>query len=115
MRIPAVLAVGYLLLTFTGCKPKAEPAAPPKPTVVGRWQVETGGTIEFRADGTGTNVTAAGVSREIKYRVVDEKTIEIMNAKGQVALHWIIESLTADQLTITVQEAGNRGIFRRIG
>jgi hypothetical protein len=107
MRAGWFVVLCWVAVGGSSCKAKA------KPTIVGKWQTESGSTIEFRADGTATSTSTTG-TREMKYRFVTDRQIEVSTVQGVIAGHWIIESLTADQVTASLQESGTRSTFRRI-
>ncbi len=78
----------------------------------GKWQRSDGGKLSSR-DGTAVTSSSTG-SREMKYRLIDDKTIETSTPQGIVASHLIIESLTADELTLRIRETGSSDTFRRV-
>jgi len=69
------------------------------PAVVGKWRTPTGGTIEFKADGSATMAGPTG-SREVQYRVVSERTIEISKPGGSATIRWQIVSLDGQELVV---------------
>ena len=84
-------------------KPEGPPAAPAAPAthpnVVGKWLTPTGGSIEFKADGSATMAGPAG-SREVRYKLPDERTIEIGRPGGPATIRWHVVSLGAQELVI---------------
>ena len=114
MNVKTICLIAALAaLVTTGCSrkpaPSADdrPAAPPalpapaaSPSVVGKWLTPTGGSIEFRADGSATMAGPAG-SREMRYRLPDERTIEISRPGGAATIRWQVVSLAAQELVVT--------------
>ncbi len=86
-----------------GGKPENPPAAPgvpaALPNVVGKWLTPTGGSIEFRPDGSATMGGPAG-SREVRYRLPDHRTIEISRPGGPATIRWQIISLGPQELVV---------------
>jgi hypothetical protein len=100
-----LLCVGVLLLA--SCKSKS------KLTIVGKWDSEKGGFVEFRPDGT-VLLSTSEKAREGKYKLADERTIELefQLSNGPFLVHWTIESITENQLTVNA-EGRNTAVFRR--
>src|SRR5262245_36409051 len=100
--IGLMIAAASALLTAS-CVPSGGADGPATlasiPAVVGKWRTPTGGTIEFKADG---NATMAGPSgaREVQYRVVSERTIEISKPGGSATIRWQIVSLDGQELVV---------------
>src|SRR5262245_35121302 len=69
------------------------------PSVVGKWLTPTGGSVEFRADGTALMAGPSG-SREVSYRLADEQTIEFSMPGGKATVQWKIVSLGAKEMVI---------------
>jgi hypothetical protein len=84
-------------------KPDAPPAAPAapavRPSVVGKWLTPTGGSIEFRANGEATMAGPKG-SREMRYRLLDDRVIEIGSPGAPAGIRWQVVSLGAQELVI---------------
>src|SRR5262245_59861047 len=102
IRVVVVVAVA-LLISSCSRKPLAKVAgkasAPANGTaatsganVVGKWLTPTGGSIEFKADGTATMAGPTG-SAELRYRLPDEHTIEMSKPGGKSPIRWEILSL----------------------
>ena len=70
------------------------------PSIVGKWLTPTGGSIEFKANGSATMAGPVG-SREVTYRLPDERTIEISRPGGTATVRWQVVSLGAQELVIT--------------
>jgi hypothetical protein len=66
---------------------------------VGKWLTPTGGSIEFKADGSATMAGPAG-SREVRYRLPDERTIEISRPGWTATIRWQIVSVGAQELVV---------------
>jgi len=105
MRITIALLLCGLMLLVPSCKSKA------KPSIIGKWESMVSGSVEFRTDGSATIVTSRG-ARQVKYRMVDETTIELFTPEGVVVAKWTILKLTADELVATNLE-GSQTTFRR--
>jgi len=79
--------------------PANETALAPCPSVVGKWLTPTGGSIEFKADGTATMAGPNGAA-ELRYRLPDEHTIEMSRPDRKATVRWEILSLGAQELII---------------
>jgi hypothetical protein len=82
------------------------------PALLGKWQQPDGGWFEFRA-GASLTVSNPKGAREVKYRLVDDKAIEISTAEGVPLMHLKIVSLEKDELVIANEE-GTRTTLRRV-
>lgn len=87
------LSVLSLIVAVASCSPAVNPK------VVGKWNTPTGGSIEFKADGTAIMAGAAG-SREVQYRQPDAQTIEFSRPDGNAAIRWKLKSVSETELVI---------------
>jgi hypothetical protein len=71
----------------------------PAPLIIGKWLTPTGGSIEFKADGSATMAGPNG-SAELSYRLPNERTIEMTKPGGKSAIHWDILSVTAQEMVV---------------
>src|SRR5436190_19035506 len=93
MRTVSLMIGAAVALFVFSCSRK------PHPSVVGKWLTPTGGSIEFKADGSATMAGPAG-SREVRYRLPDERTIEISRPGGPATIRWQVISLGAQELVV---------------
>jgi hypothetical protein len=107
MRAGTFFLLCCVALAVASCRAKA------KPTIIGKWQGDFGDTVEFRADGTFT-LSGGEQSREGKYRMTDDKTIEWLTPDGKPGGQWAIVSLTQEDMVAMVPDTGKQGTFRRI-
>ncbi|MFO0811240.1 MAG: hypothetical protein U0746_21635 [Gemmataceae bacterium] len=108
MRTVLLLVVALASLSAASCK-KA------KPIIVGKWQEPAGGVFEFRSDGILVTTSATtGKTNQVKYRFVDETTIELTTLEGNVAGQLVIDSLTQTEVGLAFKDAGKRYLFRRV-
>ena len=125
MRTVGLIVVAVVAVFVVSCsrKPRGDghvensPANPgaalSRPSVVGKWLTPTGGSIEFKSGGSATMAGPAG-SREVRYRLPDERTIEISKPGGTTTIRWQIVLLGAHELVVKDSD-GMEVRFRRSG
>ena len=68
--------------------------------VLGKWRTPTGGTIEFKRDGTAIMAGPLG-SRDVRYQMLDAQTVELSKSEGGgTAIRWEIVSASKDALVV---------------
>ena len=98
MRLAACLLL-MAMLTLPGCKP------PRGAKLLGKWQTSTGGTMEFKNNGTVT-MSGPNGSVDIDFRLVGGQVIELQRSDGSGRpIQQRIESLS-DQELVLVDEEG---------
>ena len=119
MRTISLVVAAAVALFVISCSPKpspgvaGKPGAPAvRPSVVGKWLTPTGGSIEFKADGSATMAGPAG-SRDVRYRLPDERTIEYSKPGGAATIRWQVMSLGAQELVI--KDADGKEVTLRRG
>lgn len=80
------------------------------PSLVGKWLTPTGGSIEFKTDGTAIMAGPTG-SQQMPYRLLDQRTIEIRRRGGTRVLRWQILSVGPQELVI--QDADGKPVNLR--
>ena len=89
--------VQFALLAATAGIASCAPTASPK--LLGKWSTPTGGSIEFRADGTAM-MAGPGGSRELEYRQPDAQTIELTQSGAHGAIRWKLVSVSEGELVV---------------
>ena len=119
MRATLVL-LAVVALAAGSCRKPAKPAAPApsvvgapsaREAVLGTWRSPTGGTMEFRPDGTLVKTGPNG-SGEVRYRFTDDRTIEDTKPGGANSLQWHVQSVGPWELSVTAP--GGPATFQRV-
>ena len=126
MRISVTLVLVGGSFLLASCSPKAlsrietraastaNGAGASKTTlkIIGKWLTPTGGSIEFKTDGSATMAGPNG-SAELSYRLPNERTIEMTKAGGKSAIRWEILSVSVQDLV--VKDADGKEVHLRRG
>jgi hypothetical protein len=97
----ACLFVGCLALFFGACGSHDETPTLPNPAL-GKWQLEHGGTWEFRPDGSVSMTAPKGKEIHMHCRVLDARTLEVSpKEEGGKGFHMTVEAVGGDDLVVT--------------
>jgi hypothetical protein len=93
----AYLSRGWIVCilgaTLLGCSPPAGPG------ILGRWDTQTGGMIEFRAGGTALMAGPSG-ERQVAYRQPSANSIELSIPETGGTIRWQIVSVSEGELVV---------------
>ena len=92
-------AIGLKSASDTASQTKTQGSSKSPPAIWGRWLTPTGGSIDFRENGSATMAGPNG-SYEVQYLVLDQHVIEIKKPGGTSAIRWQILSVGAQELVI---------------
>src|SRR4029450_7130364 len=67
--------------------------------VLVKWHTPTGGTIEFKRDGTAIMAGPLG-SRDLSYQMLDDHTVEFSRSDSGGTIRWEIVSAGQDELVV---------------
>jgi hypothetical protein len=85
--------VAVAALAVVSCSPVAGSK------VLGKWHTPTGGSIEFKSDGTAIMAGPVG-SREVRYSMIDEHRLEFSRPDGAGSVRWEILSVGDEELIV---------------
>lgn len=107
-RITALLLVLVLAVSMAACGGHKE--VDPATAIVGKWKSESGGEMEFLADGTGTCYLGASGTRPCTWKYDEAKDLFVVNY-----------STSDENATVTKSESGSLVLtwkgetYKRIG
>jgi hypothetical protein len=108
MRTRKIIVAAVMALLAMSCSSRT------RRSLLGKWLTPTGGSIEFKADGNATMAGPLG-SKDVKYRLPDDDTIEFSTPSGMAVLQWKIASLGAQELVIKDSEGKEVRLRREKG
>jgi hypothetical protein len=99
-RLAAIAALGLV-----SCAPVADSR------VLGKWHTPTGGTIQFKRDGTAIMAGPLG-SRDVRYQMLDDHTVEFSRSDSGGTIRWEIVSASQDELVVKGVDGGETRLTR---